>query len=447
MKQSVNLPLLVMGTFCLCITSIPTAQAEFIQDAKLNILAKNYYFNRDFRKGEYNAAGLNAHLIPADRKGYREEWAQGFIVNLDSGWTETPVQFAINSYALVALKLDSDGYRTETNNLEVDSNGRPKSATSEFGAALRAKYKKTEAVLGNQFPNNPIIGTNYSRLLPSTATGLSIKDSSFDKLNLHLGYFTQMSPVDSTRRLNYFNTDYNNGIKADAVSYIGASYKQDQLESSIYLSELEDVWMQYYLAAKYKFQMNSKSDFTLQTNNYLNRDTGRAKGGKISTGVASVMGSYKRAHHNFSLAYQQVLGDEPMDWIGFGNNGGIASIPNSVQFSTFTEANEKSVQAKYEIDFAPYGLDGLSFMTRYLYGWDIDNSQSHNTFYTKRYLYDPNIDNKHWERDVELRYKVKSGFAKDLDLRLRQATHRSSKGYRYGNIDEIRLILEYPFSF
>lgn len=447
MKKPVNKNLLVMGTLCLSITSINTTQADVIDDTKFNVLAKNYYFNRDFRKGEFNSAGQNAQLPVSERKGYREEWTQGFIANIETGWTDTPIQFGLNGYGLIALKLDSDGYRTGTNNLEVDSTGKPKSATAEFGGALRAKYKETEAVLGNQFPNNPILGTNYSRLLPSMSTGLSIKDQSFENLNLDFGYFTQMSPVDSTDRLNYFNTDYNNGIQGDYVAYIGATHKHDNIETSAYISKLENVWMQYYLGAKYKHQIDAQSNFNLQTNNYINRDTGDATGGNISTSIVSVMGTYKLSNHNFSLAYQQVLGDEPFDWIGFNNNGGIPSTPNTVQFSTFTEAKEKSAQVKYEIDFSPYGVDGLSFMTRYLYGWDMDNTGSDNVFYTKRHVYDQSIDNKHWERDIELRYKVKQGIAKDLDVRLRQATHRATKGYRYGNIDEVRLILEYPFSF
>ncbi|WOE32958.1 MULTISPECIES: OprD family outer membrane porin [unclassified Acinetobacter] len=447
MQKSVNKNLLVMGSLCLFITNINIAQANFIDDTVFNVLAKNYYFNRDFRKGEYNSAGQNAQLPVSERKGYREEWAQGFIVNLDSGWTDTPVQFGLNTYALMALKLDSDGYRTGTNNLEVDSNGKPKSATAEFGGAVRAKYHKTEVLLGNQFPNNPIIGTNYSRLLPSMSTGLSIKDHSFDHLTLNFGYFTQMSPVDSTERISYFNTDYNNSIQGKYVTYLGVNYNLKNIETSLYVSELDNVWMQYYLGAKYNHLINDQSSFNLQTNNYLNRDTGEATGGNINTGLISLTGNYKRSHHSFSLAYQQVLGDEPFDWIGFKNNGGIASIPNSVQFSTFTEAKEKSAQIKYEIDFSSYGAEGLSFMTRYIYGWDMDNTASNNIFYTERHIYNQDTDNKHWERDIELRYKIKKGFAKNLDIRIRQATHRATQGYRYGNIDEIRLILEYPFSF
>ncbi|MNE40574.1 Porin D precursor [compost metagenome] len=86
-------------------------------------------------------------------------------------------------------------------------------------------------------------------------------------------------------------------------------------------------------------------------------------------------------------------------------------------------------------------------MGRYIYGWDMDNQESTNKNYTTRHIYDPNVDNKHWERDLQFAYNIQSGFAKGLDIKFRQATHRATKGYRYNDIDELRIILEYPLSF
>ncbi|MNF19418.1 Porin D precursor [compost metagenome] len=51
---------------------------------------------------------------------------------------------------------------------------------------------------------------------------------------------------------------------------------------------------------------------------------------------------------------------------------------------------------------------------------------------------------KHWERDLEVRYVVQDGPAKDLSFRVRQATHRANAAQGEGNIDEVRLIVEYP---
>ncbi|MCY1530073.1 Porin D [compost metagenome] len=55
---------------------------------------------------------------------------------------------------------------------------------------------------------------------------------------------------------------------------------------------------------------------------------------------------------------------------------------------------------------------------------------------------------KEWERDIQVGYTVQAGPAKDLNMRVRQATYRSSDGVYYGSpsIDEVRVILEYPLS-
>ncbi|WHU43887.1 OprD family outer membrane porin, partial [Pseudomonas fulva] len=55
---------------------------------------------------------------------------------------------------------------------------------------------------------------------------------------------------------------------------------------------------------------------------------------------------------------------------------------------------------------------------------------------------------KEWERDIDIKYVMQEGPAKDLSFRVRQATYRSSDGVYYGSpsLDELRLIVEYPLS-
>ena len=77
----------------------------------------------------------------------------------------------------------------------------------------------------------------------------------------------------------------------------------------------------------------------------------------------------------------------------------------------------------------------------------MDNKDSSNQVYKnalKGYTY--RDGDGHWERDFELKYVIQSGAAKGLSLRLRQATLRASTGYRYNNMDEVRIIAEYPWS-
>ena len=69
------------------------AFADFIGDSKATLEARNFYYNRDFRE----AAGQNKS----------EEWAQGFILRAESGFTEGTVGFGLDAIGTLGFKLDS----------------------------------------------------------------------------------------------------------------------------------------------------------------------------------------------------------------------------------------------------------------------------------------------------------------------------------------------------
>ena len=97
---------------------------------------------------------------------------------------------------------------------------------------------------------------------------------------------------------------------------------------------------------------------------------------------------------------------------------------------------------------AEYGVPGLSFMTRYVKGWDIDgtglaaNSQYRNSEGDPLY----GADGKHNETNFEAKYVVQNGPAKDLSFRIRQAWHFANSDQGEGDIKEFRLIVDYPLS-
>lgn len=427
----------------------PVVWADLFENDSVTITNKNFYMYRDFRNGASNPSGANSTLPASEREGYRSEWAHGIIANYSSGYTDTSVQIGFDTYGLLGIKLYSDRYKTGTNLLQFDSvTGETKDAYGEIGGSVRLKYGETVLTYGNQFPNLPVIATSTVRLLPTVSTGITLQDKSFENLTLNTGYFYQMNPFDSTENLNYFTTDYSSGIKADSLSFIGGTYNLPDGAITVYASELEDVWSQYFLGISYQHPLSSNNEnlrFNLST--YANNDTGDRLGGEIESYIASTLLSYQKGSHTFTAGYQQVFGNEPFDWLGFSTMGANKSILNAVNFSTFSEAQEKSWQLKYELDLAEYGLQGLTLMGRYMYGWDMNNSHSNNPYYTKRHIYDQNIDNKHWERNFLINYKVSSGFAKGTDIKFVQSIHRATKGYRYNDIDEFRIILEYPLSF
>lgn len=66
----------------------PYASAAFVEDFKGSLELRNFYYNRDFRND-------------GATQSKRDEWAQGFILNLQSGFTEGPVGFGIDAMGLL----------------------------------------------------------------------------------------------------------------------------------------------------------------------------------------------------------------------------------------------------------------------------------------------------------------------------------------------------------
>ncbi|MEB3735794.1 OprD family outer membrane porin [Halopseudomonas pachastrellae] len=69
-------------------------------------------------------------------------------------------------------------------------------------------------------------------------------------------------------------------------------------------------------------------------------------------------------------------------------------VVNYVQILDFTRANEKSWQARYDINFASLGIPGLSAFTRYVSGDNFDVGGS---------------EGSEWERDIDVSYTVQTG--------------------------------------
>ncbi len=78
----------------------PMAQAAFIEDSSATLQTHNIYLNRDFREGSGQSK--------------REEWTQGFILDVQSGFTEGTVGVGLDALGMLGVKLDSGGGRAGT---------------------------------------------------------------------------------------------------------------------------------------------------------------------------------------------------------------------------------------------------------------------------------------------------------------------------------------------
>ncbi len=432
-------PLLFVGVASPVLMAAEGPTEGFLSAATLTLNQRNFYFHRNLLN---NPGGQN----------YREEWAHGFMLDFASGYTPGTVKFGVDAYAQLGLKLDSGRGRSGTNLMPVDSDGRAEDDFSEAGAALKAKVSDTELKYGSLTPMNPVFGTGNARLFTSTATGFQLTSREIDDLTLDAGHFTAGSAGSSTSADGPLTALYTYGVETRAADYLGAAYAGGNGTSlSFYASRFEDIWKQYYANLGHVFQLSRQDTLGLDFNIYRTTEEGGQKAGAIDNTTWSLSSRYSHGPHSLTLAYQRVHGDEPFDYLGFGFEPGTSIwLANSVQIVDFNAPNERSWQLRYDLDMAAFGVPGLSFMSRYVSGDQIDDSHYDGGPNGGQGAYgNYGTGGKRWERDIELRYVVQGGPAKDLSVRLRQATLRSSAqvaAIDTADNNEIRVILDYPLS-
>lgn len=413
----------------------------FIEDSSLGLLNRNFYMNRDFRNGGSNSQGTNGAKPASERNGYREEWAQGAMLNFASGFTQGTLGFGVDAFAFGGAKLDTGGGRLGNGLLPINNNktadANAPDSYGDIGGAVKLRLSSTVLKYGEQRPTAPVFATGDNRLLPETATGFQLTSNELDNLSLEAGHFTAFKNRNSTNSDDPLRTTYG-GTAVDSIDFTGGTYKiNDNISLKAYTSEATDVWRQYFGSASYTIPLTNQQSLNFGLTAYKTKDQGKALAGKLDTTSWSAKAAYGIGAHKFTLAYQKIDGDEYFDYIGVDS----IWLANSIQYSDFNAPNERSVQARYDLNMATFGIPGLSFMARYVKGDQIDGTKAdpHGAYANK-----VGDDQKEWERDLEAKYVVQEGTAKDLSFRLRQATHRATSFE--SDIDEVRLIIEYPLS-
>ncbi|AYC32172.1 OprD family porin [Pseudomonas cavernae] len=433
MKWSIIALAIAAGTTQMAAASQQSDSKGFAEDSSLTLLNKNFAFYRNFKN---NPGGQN----------YRNEWAHGISAMYESGFTQGTVGFGVDTHAMLGIKLNSGGGTRGTGLLPIGSDGKAQDDYSYAGGAVKAQISNTVLKYGNLFPTAPVFAIGTARLFPSSAEGFQLTSGEIENLTLDAGHFTSTRDGNaSTNRdgsiaLSY---DFAGVIDARNADYVGGTYGvNDNLSFTLYASEFEDVWRQYYGNANYNIPLSDDQALNFDFNAYRTLDEGRADAGDIDNTTFSLAAAYSLGAHKFTLAYQRVNGDEPFDYLSMGgfNSGDSIFLANSVQYSDFNAPNERSWQARYDLNMAEYGVPGLSFMGRYVSGDDIDGTKMDpNGIYAGNF---GDGSDKHWERNLEAKYVVQEGSAKDLSFRIRHATHRATSFD--SDLDEVRVIIEYP---
>ncbi len=428
MKWSMIALAVSAGTTQFAMASAQDDSKGFVEDSTFGINTRALYFSRDFRN---EPGGDGYTIINGKRQSRVEESGLGFNALYSSGFTQGTIGVGVDVIGLLGVKLDSGKGRAGTGLFPTGSDGRSQDDYSKGGGAVKFRISDTVLKIGDQYTTAPVFASDDSRLLPELPQGISITSNEIKGLKLEGGHFTSSVAQNQTdhNSLGLTKTDFVGGVYSFTPEFTG----------SLYYAKTEDYFRKYYSNLNWTHALSDDQSFALDFNIYDTKSEGAGlqraeKDGttKLDNRAFSLQGAYTIGAHTFTLAAQKVTGDGDY---GYGvDGGGSVFLANSIARSDFNAEGEKSYQARYDINMATFGIPGLSFMTRYVTGSGANTGTTNN--------------GKEWERDIEAKYVVQSGPAKDLSLRLRQATYRSSDQVYYNSpsIDELRLIAQYPLN-
>ncbi|MEE4789252.1 OprD family porin [Pseudomonas alliivorans] len=399
----------------LLLSVAPWVSADgFIEDSRLKLQLRNVYFNENFRDehGLSTRAALTA-------KSERTEWAQGLLLDYQSGFTQGVLGFGFDASGLLGIKLDSGKGRSGTGLLPVHSDGRAADEFSSLGAAAKVRLARTIVKYGSLLPRTPVLVYNDARLLPQVYQGTQFTSTDIENLTLTGGRLDQFKLRDSSDSRSIIPDGFSG--KGSDFSYVGGDYRLGKdVRLSYFYGELEEFYRQQFASIQHDMKLGS-GVLTSDLRYFRSVDAGAARSGKIDNDMLSGQLTYALSGHSVGAGYQVLSGDAGLPYI----SGATVYSFSNVGIGKFIEEDEKTWMVSYGYDFARLGAPGLTFSTRYLRG---DNEKS------------GPAQLREWERDAEIAYVVQGGTFKGLGVKLRNYVYRSD--FARGR-DSNRLYLTY----
>ncbi|WP_349573430.1 OprD family porin [Azotobacter salinestris] len=390
-------------------------QAAFVDDAKGTLTLRNYYMQRN--------------MVDRATLGKREEWAQGFILDLESGYTEGPVGFGIDVRGLWALKLDGGKGTAGTELLPVHDDGRPADDFGRVAVAGKVRFSRTELKIGEWSPALPILNANDGRVLPQTFQGGMLTVKEIPHFSFYGGQMRANSPRNDAS-MQSMSLNGSPDATSDRYNFGGVEYSFNDNRTTVgaWFGQLEDIYKQRYFEIRHLQPLGKDWSLSSRVGLFDGEEDGRGEAGALDNRTLTGLFALKTGANTFTFAFQRLTGGDR--WLRL--NGAIASmLPNDVFTSSFDNAREESWQLRHDYNFAALGLPGLTFMSRYISGKNVHTA----TF----------SDGEEWSRENEVAYVVQSGTLKNLSMRWRNSSRRADWGSN-NSYEENRLIVQYPLS-
>ena len=395
------------------------AFADFLSDSKATLGMRNFYFNNDNRDGT---------AAPSKT----EEWAQGFMLDFKSGYTDGTVGFGVDTLGLLGITLDTGkGRHVGSSMIPSDSDNRAVDEWSRLGLTGKVKMSKTELRYGTLIPKLPILVANDGRVLPQTFEGGQITSSEFKDLTLTGGRIehatgrgstdqTGLAAMGGTRESNQFD-------------FVGGDWKVTKdLTAQYYYAHLENYYNQQFFGLIHTlafsdnqslktdlryFKTDSSGENSSGTSGY--RISGYTKNGDgvIDNRLWSAALIYTLGGHAITAGYQSVSDGSSFTQVNQGSlvdkgaGGSSLYLYTDRLIQSFTRAGERTSFGQYAYDFAALGVPGLKASVMYVSGDNIKTRSGDNQ--------------KEWERDIFLDYVLQSGALKGVGFGWRNGKSNS----------------------
>ncbi|MBV4488026.1 OprD family porin [Pseudomonas sp. SWRI153] len=432
-----------------------SAQAEatgFLEGQSISGSTRNWYANEQLKRGGKFAYRKDGQSNETDR---RINWVQGTIIKYNSGFTEGTVGFSTEVAAYNAIALERDRENLAANNGGAPGTrpgaGNNRTLTREGGDAVgqwsklglanvKARVSNTTLTAGRMNFSSPQVDVIGNRPLPSSFEGIAIHSEELNNLAFDVATFDRVSPR-TEESLSKFRSEYGDiNAEADHVNTAGISYQPfASLTTSLWGTQAEDLWNQYYFGATHVLGDSSVLSLTTGLNYYKTVDEGKKLLGDIDNDTYSLSFGLTHQAHTVTFSYQEVNGNEYFDYLHETNGIYLA---NSL-LSDFNGPNEKSFQVSYGINMAEYGVPGLKFNIYQARGWGIDGTHYKGGGYDGVQAMD---GEHHYEYGVGATYAVQSGPLKASTIRGTYTAHRASENQADGSINEFRLVTTIPFN-
>ena len=300
------------------------AHAEFFKDSSATLEARNIYLNRDFRDG----AGQSK----------REEWAQGFILNVESGYTEGTVGLGLDALGMLGIKLDSGRGRSGTDLLPVQDDGGTPDEYSKLGLTAKVRASKSELRLGTHIPELPVVKASNSRILPQVFEGGLLTSKEISNLTFTGGRLNEVKDRASTNSedlaINNKNKRFAAAATGDHFDLGGLDYAfTERFTGRYFFAELEDVYRQNFFGLLASQPLGAGT-LSADLRYAISDDSGRAEAGKVDNRALNGMLSYGLGSHKLGLGFQRMSGDTGYAYI----DGSDPFLVNFVQINDFASA-------------------------------------------------------------------------------------------------------------